>query len=88
MKITKISIILILTSLLISRINGQEQSDNKTVSFESNIQKLADGFIFTEGPAADKEGNIYFTDGLPQFLVPVVMRVFHTHSPCLEEGGA
>jgi hypothetical protein len=26
--------------------------------------------------------------GLPLFVVPVVMRVFHTHSPCLEEGGA
>ena len=28
------------------------------------------------------------SDGLPPFYVPVVMRVFHTHSPCLEEGGA
>ncbi len=27
-------------------------------------------------------------DGLPLFYVPVVMRVYHTHSPCLEEGGA
>jgi len=26
--------------------------------------------------------------GLPPFYVPVVMRVYHTHSPCLEEGGA
>ena len=26
--------------------------------------------------------------GLPQFLVPVVMRVYRTYSPCLEEGGA
>jgi hypothetical protein len=26
--------------------------------------------------------------GLPLFLVPVVMRVFHTYSPYLEEGGA
>ena len=26
--------------------------------------------------------------GLPLFLVPVVMRVYHTYSPCLEEGGA
>ncbi len=28
----------------------------------SGIRKLADGFRFTEGPAADGEGNIYFTD--------------------------
>ncbi len=26
--------------------------------------------------------------GLPLFSVPVVMRVFHTYSPCLEESGA
>jgi hypothetical protein len=26
--------------------------------------------------------------GLPLFSVPVVMRVYHTYSPCLEEGGA
>lgn len=26
------------------------------------IQKLADGFQFTEGPSADKKGNVYFTD--------------------------
>jgi len=28
------------------------------------------------------------TVGLPLFYVPVVMRVYHTYSPCLEEGGA
>jgi gluconolactonase len=61
MKIKKPAII-IFTILLISVINGNERSDNKTVSFESNIKKLASGFKFTEGPAADKEGNIYFTD--------------------------
>jgi len=26
------------------------------------VQKLADGFGFTEGPAADADGNVYFTD--------------------------
>src|SRR5689334_5289231 len=25
-------------------------------------EKLGDGFSFTEGPAADADGNIYFTD--------------------------
>lgn len=28
----------------------------------AQIEKLAEGFSFTEGPAADKMGNIYFTD--------------------------
>lgn len=28
----------------------------------AKLEKLADGFKFTEGPAADAEGNVYFTD--------------------------
>jgi gluconolactonase len=28
----------------------------------AKLEKLADGFIFTEGPAADAQGNVYFTD--------------------------
>jgi len=28
----------------------------------AKVEKLADGFGFTEGPAADAEGNIYFSD--------------------------
>lgn len=28
----------------------------------ATLQKLAGGFIFTEGPACDAEGNVYFTD--------------------------
>jgi len=28
----------------------------------ASLEKLADGFLFTEGPAADKAGNVYFTD--------------------------
>lgn len=28
----------------------------------AKLEKLCDGFSFTEGPAADKSGNVYFTD--------------------------
>lgn len=28
----------------------------------AELKKVADGFTFTEGPAADAEGNVYFTD--------------------------
>ena len=55
-------VVFLIIALLASGIHAQEQSDNKTVSFESKVQKLAGDFQFTEGPAADKEGNIYFTD--------------------------
>jgi gluconolactonase len=29
---------------------------------DATLQQLASGFAFTEGPAADAEGNVYFTD--------------------------
>jgi len=28
----------------------------------ARLEKIADGFVFTEGPATDQDGNIYFTD--------------------------
>src|SRR5690554_6368346 len=28
----------------------------------ASVELVADGFKFTEGPADDKEGNVYFTD--------------------------
>ncbi|MHC4907688.1 MAG: SMP-30/gluconolactonase/LRE family protein, partial [Planctomycetota bacterium] len=45
-----------------SEIYGQGQSDNKTITFRGAPKKLTGGFLFTEGPAADQEGNVYFTD--------------------------
>ena len=32
------------------------------VAAGAEVKKLAGGFVFTEGPAADAEGNIFFTD--------------------------
>jgi gluconolactonase len=32
------------------------------MSPDARPEKISTGFIFTEGPAADKEGNVYFTD--------------------------
>ena len=37
-------------------------ADNPLLAPGAKIEKLADGFLFTEGPAADRSGNIYFTD--------------------------
>lgn len=36
--------------------------NSSPVSRVARAKKLASGFAFTEGPAADKKGNIYFTD--------------------------
>jgi gluconolactonase len=36
--------------------------DNPIAAPGATLTKLAEGFIFTEGPASDSEGNVYFTD--------------------------
>src|SRR5713101_8256183 len=36
--------------------------DSPVITPGAHLQKLAGGFKFTEGPAADAEGNVYFTD--------------------------
>ncbi|MFH1923154.1 MAG: SMP-30/gluconolactonase/LRE family protein [Planctomycetota bacterium] len=32
------------------------------VASGAKVERLADGFVFTEGPACDAEGNVYFSD--------------------------
>lgn len=38
------------------------QGEQNLIAADAKIVKLADGFSFTEGPAVDTEGNIYFSD--------------------------
>lgn len=40
----------------------QKESHNNIILPGAQLEKLADGFLFTEGPAADQNGNVYFTD--------------------------
>ena len=42
-------------------LSGQETAPSP-VGNKAKLLKLASGFSFTEGPSADKQGNIYFTD--------------------------
>lgn len=37
-------------------------AESKIIAPGARLELLADGFKFTEGPAADAEGNVYFTD--------------------------
>lgn len=37
-------------------------ADSPVIAPGATVQKLADGFSFTEGPTADADGNVYFTD--------------------------
>jgi gluconolactonase len=40
----------------------QNKGLDKIIDPATKLEKLADGFLFTEGPAADAKGNVYFTD--------------------------
>lgn len=42
--------------------NTSNPSNTSLVAPGASVVKLADGFLFTEGPAADAEGNVYFSD--------------------------
>ena len=37
-------------------------AESKIIAAGERLQKLADGFEFTEGPACDAQGNVFFTD--------------------------
>ena len=37
-------------------------ADSDIIAPGAKVEMLADGFKFTEGPACDAEGNVYFTD--------------------------
>ena len=38
------------------------QNNKSIIATGAKVEKLAEGFLFTEGPAVDKQGNVYFTD--------------------------
>ena len=40
----------------------QKKSPPEVLQPGAKLEKLADGFLFTEGPSADAKGNVYFTD--------------------------
>ena len=49
--------------LLATATNAQEATKTAKVTKDgAELQLVADGYSFTEGPAVDQEGNVYFTD--------------------------
>lgn len=54
----------ILLSLLLpfAALTGASAEKSSIIAKEATPELLADGFAFTEGPAVDKQGNVYFTD--------------------------
>ncbi|OFY67946.1 MAG: gluconolactonase [Bacteroidetes bacterium RBG_13_43_22] len=43
-------------------LHGQDDMPAKLLKRGAELEKLADGFQFTEGPSADRNGNVCFTD--------------------------
>jgi gluconolactonase len=60
MKINKFWISIPLSVVLLAF--SQQEEINKIIEPGTKAEKLADGFLFTEGPSADASGNVYFTD--------------------------
>ncbi|MDR2854148.1 MAG: SMP-30/gluconolactonase/LRE family protein [Prevotellaceae bacterium] len=60
------------------------QQEQSIIANGAKVEKLAEGFIFTEGPAADKQGNVYFTDQpnnqILKWSVENVLSVFSENS--------
>jgi len=55
----KSSISLVLAAFFSLSCTSQSKS---IIAKDAELVMVADGFAFTEGPASDKEGNVYFTD--------------------------
>lgn len=60
MKFNKFILVLPFASILLALI--QNKTLDEIIEPGTKVEKLADGFLFTEGPAADAKGNVYFTD--------------------------
>jgi len=55
--------LLFLISMMVVHISfGQMVDDASIVKKGASLIKIGSGFLFTEGPAVDKMGNVYFTD--------------------------
>ncbi|SHJ91414.1 gluconolactonase [Maribacter aquivivus] len=53
---------LIFTSLLLTAIVSCKSQQKALITDGSKLVQVANNFSFTEGPASDKNGNVYFTD--------------------------
>ena len=56
------SLLITLLFVFSASLSGQDDGLAKLVKPGEKLEKLADGFEFTEGPTADVKGNVYFTD--------------------------
>ena len=61
-KVHVIFLLVIFTASFFAPVTIGAQEGASIVTPGANVMKVRSGFIFTEGPAADSNGNVYFTD--------------------------
>lgn len=59
---TTIKLLITIPLLFIGVGFNQNKGLDNIIEPGTKLEKLADGFLFTEGPVADTAGNVYFTD--------------------------
>ena len=78
----KTSFCFILMACVFLTLSVSAQKKSQIIAAGAKVEKLADGFSFTEGPAVDKHGNVYFTDQpnnkILKWSVDGNLSVFHT----------
>ncbi len=55
-------LVLLASVILILWAVSAQAADESIIAPGAKLQKLQDGFTFTEGPASDADGNVFFTD--------------------------
>ncbi|MDR2470118.1 MAG: SMP-30/gluconolactonase/LRE family protein [Tannerella sp.] len=80
----KTKIISLSLLLLCGALEATGQKQETLVAPNAKVEKLADGFLFTEGPAVDRRGNVYFTDQpnnrILKWSIDGALTVFHEHA--------
>ena len=52
----------LLTLALLAIVTSTSAADSSIIAPGAKLEKLGTGYVFTEGPAVDREGNVFFTD--------------------------
>ena len=74
----------ILCSILIAFRLAAHADDANLIADGAKVEVLSEGYVFTEGPAVDRDGNVYFTEMVYQRIMKLspngVLSTFREHS--------
>src|SRR6266850_2399878 len=52
----------LLTIAVLAAVVSAAAADSSLIAPDAKLEKLGGGYEFTEGPAVDRDGNVFFTD--------------------------